>query len=107
MGACLSLPILKSYDIDGKEQNSAWVRYLLDAVAGNWLLGVSCGRLVEIAGIDSFSGEPELQNVHLFRPVKNPAREKDFCHHADASERYAQDHCHHHEIGRASCRERV
>src|SRR5439155_26378135 len=97
MGACLSLPILKSYDIDGKEQNSACVRYLLDAMAGNWLLGVSCGRLVEIAGIDSFSGEPELQNVHLFRPVKNFVREKDFCHHPHTAKGCAENNRHDHE----------
>jgi len=41
-------------------------------------IGVSSSKLVEIAGIDSFSGKPELQDVHLLRPVKKLAREKDF-----------------------------
>ena len=44
---------------------------------------------VEIPGIDSFSGKPELQDLHLVRPVKNLAREKDLRQHSHAAERHA------------------
>src|SRR5437667_8112548 len=92
-----SLPSFKSYDTAYLEQNGKgpplfWTQGKLVGY-----MEVPGGRLVEIAGIDSFSGKPKLQHVHLFRPVKNLTWEKDFRQHSHAAKCRAQHHGHYHE----------
>src|SRR6266478_4024993 len=49
-------------------------------------------HLVEIAGIDAFSGKPELQHVHLLWTVKHLARKKDFRQQPHPAKRHTQHH---------------
>src|SRR6266403_1296040 len=61
---------------------------------GNWLAGpiLPESTLVEIAGIDAFSGKPELQHVHLLWTVKHLARKKDFRQQPHPAKRHTQHH---------------
>src|SRR5882724_12010957 len=61
---------------------------------GNWLAGpiLPESTLVEIAGIDAFSGKPELQHIHLLWTVKHLARKKDFRQQPHPAKRHTQHH---------------